>query len=301
MRNTIAKAIKERAKSDKRLFLIAGDAGLGVWDEFRLEYKNQYINPGVNEALCIGMAAGMALLGHKVIYYNIAPFVIMRPYEQVRNDICYQELPVILIGTGSGLTYAPAGMTHYAIEDIALARTCPNLDIFSPADPIEALKSFEYAYNSSKPSYIRIPKSGEPRIHENENIDITKPILVKDGKEVLIFTHSSIVSEALQAAKNRDIAVATLPMISAKCEAILEFISGFKQVLVLEEHFKYGALGEIVREIICENHLDIELKHLAIKNEYVHEIGNREYLRSYYKIDANAIIKELKESKWASF
>jgi len=84
----------------------------------------------------------------------------MRPYEFVRNDICYQELPMILIGTGSGITYAPAGVTHYVVEDITLASTMPNLDIFSPADPIEAVECFKYAYESKKPSYIRIAKNG---------------------------------------------------------------------------------------------------------------------------------------------
>ena len=129
MRNSVANKIKELAKKDKKLFVIAGDAGLGVWDDFKDSV--QFINPGVNEQLDIGMAAGMAMEGYKVIYYNITPFVIMRPYELVRNDICYQELPVILIGTGSGLTYAPAGHTHYAVEDITLALSLPNLDIFS--------------------------------------------------------------------------------------------------------------------------------------------------------------------------
>jgi len=102
MRNSVANEIKKIAKQDKSLFVISGDAGLGVWDDFNT--SEQFINPGVNEQLDVGFAAGMALMGHKVIYYNIAPFVIMRPYEFVRNDICYQELPVILVGTGSGIT-----------------------------------------------------------------------------------------------------------------------------------------------------------------------------------------------------
>lgn len=300
MRNAIARAIEAKAKIDKNLFLIAGDAGLGVWDNFRVEHKEQYINPGVNEALCIGMAAGMALMGHKVIYYNIAPFVIMRPYEQVRNDICYQELPVILIGTGSGVTYAPAGMTHYVVEDIAIARTCPNLDIFSPADPIEALACFEYAYASKNPSYIRIPKSGEPKIHKDE-VNVTKPIFVKDGSDTLILTHSSIVDEAIKAVGDKSIAIATLPMITTSEEKIVESIKSFKNVVVLEEHFEYGGLGDIVRNIIHKNSLRINFKHLAIKNEYIHKIGNREYLRSYYGIDADSIAKELEGKIWADY
>ena len=124
MRNSVANEIKKIAKIDESLFVIAGDAGLGVWDDFK--DSKQFINPGVNEQLDIGFGAGLSLMGHKVIYYNIAPFVIMRPYEFVRNDVCYQELPMILIGTGSGITYAPAGVTHYVVEDITLASTMPN-------------------------------------------------------------------------------------------------------------------------------------------------------------------------------
>ena len=170
MRNSVANEIKQIAKQDKNLFVIAGDAGLGVWDDFK--DSNQFLNTGVNEQLNIGMASGLSLMGHKVIFYNIAPFVIMRPYEFVRNDICYQELPIILIGTGSGITYAPAGHTHYVVEDITVALSLPNLNIFSPADPIEAVECFRYAYKSKKPSYIRIAKSGEKILHK-KNIDIT--------------------------------------------------------------------------------------------------------------------------------
>lgn len=219
MRNTIANEIIKKAQEDKNLFLIAGDAGLRVWDEYKVDFPNQYLNPGVNEQCDIGLAAGMALRGHKAIFYNIAPFVIMRPYEQVRNDICYQNLPVILIGTGSGLTYAPAGMTHYAIEDIALGLTMPNLDIFSPADPIEAEKCFEYAYKSSKPSYIRIPKAGETIIHKNKDINITQPIIIKEGKDGIVFIHSSIIDEInnldeLLQKDNINLTFATIPMIT---------------------------------------------------------------------------------------
>ena len=193
MRNSLANEIKKIAKTDNSLFVIAGDAGLGVWDDFK--DSKQFINPGVNEQLDIGFGAGLSLMGHKVIYYNIAPFVIMRPYEFVRNDICYQELPMILIGTGSGITYAPAGVTHYVVEDITLASTMPNLDIFSPADPVEAVECFRYAYKSKKPSYIRIAKNGEEIIHK-ESIDITKPIFInKSASKDILILHGSIADE----------------------------------------------------------------------------------------------------------
>jgi transketolase len=298
MRNTVANKIIEKAKIDPSVYLITGDAGLGVWDSFKVEYPSQYINPGVNEALCVGMAAGMALRGHRVIYYNIAPFVIMRPYEQVRNDICYQELPVILVGTGSGLTYAPAGMTHYAIEDIALARTMPNLDVFSPADPVEAALCFEYAYKSDKPSYIRVPKAGEPKLHKTEEFDISEPQIMRDGKDLLIISHSAMVEECLSAANLLDecgisAQVVSMPMITSKSPKIDELLTFDGKIFVAEEHYAVGGLGTLLAE-----KTDRKVHKIALPGEFIHAIGNRDFMRCHYGIDAASIAKKIKDTQW---
>lgn len=299
MRNTIASEIIKKAKEDKDLYLIAGDAGLGVWDDYKINFPNQYLNPGVNEQCDIGLAAGMALRGHKPIFYNIAPFVIMRPYEQVRNDICYQNLPVILVGTGSGLTYAPAGMTHYAIEDIAIGKTMPNLDIFSPADPIEAKKCFEYAYNSSNPSYIRVPKAGEAIIHKNEDIDITNPIIIKEGPDGILFVHSSMIDEIetldnLLEENNINLTFATVPMITTlyKFEKLL---NNFEYIFTLEEHYINGGFGSILVDYVNDNNINKRIHKFGIKNEYIHKIGNRDFLREYYGINASTLAIKIKK------
>jgi transketolase len=299
VRNTIANEIIKKAQEDKNLYLIAGDAGLGVWDNYKIDFPKQYLNPGVNEQCDIGLAAGMALRGHKVIFYNIAPFVIMRPYEQVRNDICYQNLPVILVGTGSGITYAPAGMTHYAVEDIALAKTMPNLDIFSPADPIEAKKCFEYAYNSESPSYIRIPKAGEEQIHRDENIDITKPIIIHEGKDGILFVHSSIIDEvetirAILKESGKEIAIATVPMITSSYH-FEEILQHYDYIFTLEEHFVSGGFGSILNEYCNENNICKKINKFGLKNEYIHKIGNRDYLRKYYGIDGKSVALQILE------
>lgn len=294
MRNTVANKIIEYAKKDPNLYLISGDAGLGVWDSFKVERPSQYINPGVNEALCVGMAAGMALRGHRVVYYNIVPFVIMRPYEQVRNDICYQELPVILVGTGSGLTYAPAGMTHYAIEDISLALTCPNLDIFSPADPVEAALAFEYAYKSDKPSYIRVPKAGEPKLHKNESFDISEPQTMKEGEDVLIISHSAMVEECLSAAglleaQGVSAQVVSMPLITSKHPIVDELLRFEGKIFVAEEHYAHGGLGTLLAD-----KTDKKIHKIALPSEFVHAIGNRDYMRVHYGIDVASIAKKIK-------
>ncbi len=287
MRNSVANEIKKIASIDEKLFIISGDAGLGVWDDFK--NSKQFINTGVNEQLDIGFGAGLSIMGHKVIYYNIAPFVIMRPYEFVRNDICYQELQMILIGTGSGITYAPAGVTHYVVEDITLASTMPNLDIFSPADPIEAVECFKYAYKSKKPSYIRIAKNGEEKIHQGE-IDITKPIFIHKSKSKnIIILHGSIVDEVSKIVQEIDINIVTVPMLTSDFdwEAFLE---EYEYVFTYEEHFINGGFGTILRDKV-----DKKIHKFGLKNEYIHTIGNRDYLREYYKLDGNSISKKIKE------
>ena len=287
MRNAIANCIIEAAQKDSNVFLISGDAGLGDWDAFKEEYKEQYINPGINESLCVSMAAGLALCGKKVVYYNIAPFVIMRPYEQVRNDICYQELSVILVGTGSGLTYMPSGMTHYALEDIGLALSLPNLDIFSPCDPAEAQACFSYAYHSKKPSYIRIPKAGEPNLHHEKIGDITKlQFLLRNKSDILLLSHSSIIQEVLKAGEILGCDVASKPFINS-----MDFnLDSYRIVFVVEEHFSYGGLGTFLKS--CTN-ANIEI--IAVPNQYVHLIGNCDYGRASFGIDCEGIVKFVKK------
>ena len=287
MRNSVANEIKKIAKVDESLFVIAGDAGLGVWDDFNT--SKQFINPGVNEQLDIGFGAGLSLMGHKVIYYNIAPFVIMRPYEFVRNDICYQELPMILIGTGSGITYAPAGVTHYVVEDITLASTMPNLDIFSPADPVEAVECFKYAYKSKKPSYIRIAKNGEDIIHK-DSIDITKPIFInKSNSKNILILHGSIVDEVSKILKEIDINIISVPMLTSDF-SWEEFLNNYNFVFTYEEHFENGGFGTMLRDKVNK-----KIYKFGLKNEYIHKIGDRDFLREYYKIDGNNIATKIKD------
>lgn len=294
MRNTAAREIRDYCKKNRDGFLIAGDAGFGVWDEFQKELPSQYINPGINEQATIGLASGMALSGHKVFYYNIIPFVLMRCYEQVRLDICYHELPIILIGIGSGITYAPAGMTHYSVEDIALAKTMPNLNIISPSDPVQVKKALQYAIESKQPTYIRISRSGEPTLFK-ENVDITKPIYLKEGIKKAIIFHGSIVDEVIKASeKLSDVAVISFAMISPldKYET-KKILNQYDKIYVVEEHFCNGGLGTILSDFAMENKIDVNIKKIAIDNHYIHKIGSCNYLRKEFCIDADSIVKRI--------
>ena len=294
MRNSAAKEIYNYCKASEDGFLIAGDAGFGVWDDFQVELPDQYINTGINEQATIGFAAGLALSGHKVFYYNIIPFVLMRCYEQVRLDICYQELPVVLIGIGSGITYAPAGATHYSVEDIGLAKSMPNLTIISPSDPVQVKKAMQYAITSSAPTYIRISRSGEPIIFDAK-IDITKPTYIKRGSQKAIIFHGSIVDEVLQASESLEgVSIISLAMLSPlDAVSTQEIFEEHSDIFVVEEHFSSGGLGSILSDFAMQRALTTKIHKIAIEDQYIHKIGNCSYLREALGIDAKSIVQKV--------
>lgn len=286
MRNKLADCIYSKASVDSELFLVVGDAGFGVFDNFKTDFKEQFLNTGINEGASISFCAGLALDGRKVIYYNIAPFTIMRPYEQVRNDVCYQELPIILVGIGSGITYAPSGMTHYAIEDISVALTMPNLDIFSPIDPIETALCFEYAYASNKPSYIRIPKAGNINIHKNNKFDITIPRYIKSNKsQKLLIIHGSIAEEVIPYIDLIDADIISWCYINNDY-LDYNFLSNYERIYVAEEHFSYGGLATFI-----ESKIQSKVKHIAIHNHYLHKVLNQKLYRKELGIDGGSILE----------
>ena len=138
MRNRFADTFYELGKADPRLCVVVADISpAGSIAKFRHEFPHRFINTGVSEQIMIGMAAGMAQRGLKPFAYTIATFTLYRPFEMVRDDLCYQNLPVTIVGIGGGVTYSTLGATHHAQEDVAIASAIPNLSVIAPCDPSE--------------------------------------------------------------------------------------------------------------------------------------------------------------------
>lgn len=300
MRNSVINRITRQARKDRNIFMISGDAGYGVLDEYKSTFPDRFLNLGVAEQNMIGMASGLGLAGYKVFVYNIVPFVLYRCFEQVRNDICYQGVPVTLIGIGSGVTYSPQGVTHYSVEDIALARTMPNMTIISPADPLEALAAVEHAIKSKKPVYIRIAKSGEPMIHKGPVKDITVPIKVADGRTgVAVLFHGSVSTEVLAALEGmkRKPLVLSVPMLQPmNFDAVASHLKGIHTVITVEEHYKDGGLGTIMAEWIVREGLPVKLRKLGFDHEFIHVIRNTAGMREHYGFSSAAIRSAMDEA-----
>jgi transketolase len=299
MRSSIANKITQAAARDKKIFLIAGDGGYGVLDEFQRKFPKRFLNLGVAEQNTISFAAGLGLMGFKVFVYNIVPFVLYRCYEQIRNDICYQRVPVTLIGIGSGVTYAPQGVTHYSVEDIAIARTLPNLTVLSPSDPKEAIKCAEYAVKSKGPVYIRIAKSGEPVIHKGRVTDITKPVVVQKGNGVAVLFHGSISIEVMEALRDlgKSPLVLSVPMVQPlDYDFLLKRLKKVHTIITVEEHYADGGLGSAVAEWIAKEGHHFRLKRLGLKNKFIHDIMKNQGLRKLYGISADSIRQSILKS-----
>lgn len=299
MRNKFIDTVIDSIKEEDSTFIITGDAGLGVFDSFKDEHPDRYLNLGVAEQNMISFAAGMALTGQNVFIYNIIPFLLYRCYEQVRNDICYQELPVKLIGIGSGVTYSPQGMTHYSVEDLAIAETLPNLTVFSPIDPLEAQMAAEYSLGSSEPVYVRLAKRGEPVLHKG-SIDITRPIVMKKGADIAIVFHGSIGIEAVTAveklsAEGIDVTLVSLPMVQPFPGAdLLDILAGHRHVITLEEHFSKGGIGSKTAYVKASADTGWSLHMMGIEHKFIHAIKDNSGMRKLFGIDADAVINKVK-------
>ncbi|MBN1817479.1 MAG: hypothetical protein JW828_08960 [Sedimentisphaerales bacterium] len=300
MRNTFANAVMEACDNRRDVFICSGDAGLGVFDDFQNTHSEHFLNMGVAEQNMIGFSAGLAMTGFKVFCYNIIPFVLYRCYEQVRNDICYQRLPVVLAGIGSGVAYAPAGMTHYSVEDIGIARTLPNLTVFSPIDPAEAACCAEYALDATEPVYVRLAKRGEPGIHKDEQIDITLPCILRTGREIAVITHGAIAAEVLAAADllqehniyPRVISVTQIQPLNL--QALQSALQGIRTVMSIEEHFVGSGLGSILAGAWAGQKNAPKLLMWGIPDAFIHAIRAGDRMREEFGLSAPQIADRIK-------
>ena len=270
-----------------------------MFDEFKYFASNRFINCGIAEANMMSMAAGLAMSGLRPIVYTITPFLTTRCLEQIKVSVAYHEAPVILIGTGSGLSYSELGPTHHSFEDLAILRSIPGMQILAPSDKNELIHQLRDALNSQKPTYIRIGKKGEPDLFENtNNLGIGKANIISDGSDILILSIGPIVSEAIKAAevlkdKSLSVAVATMGGIKPIDNNFLKKMvsKGFKKWVSLEEHSIIGGLGSTLLEWISENEINerIDFYRLGIKDDFIHELGNQSFTRKKLGLDCEGI------------
>lgn len=290
MRNAFAAEILERADEDPRVVLLSGDIGNRLFDNFKKKHPTRFFNCGVAEANMISLAAGLAASGLKPVAYTIAPFMTSRAFEQIRIDLCYHHVPVVVAGVGAGLCYASLGATHHSCEDIALMRMLPTMTVVCPADPVEVRLGLKAVLKLDGPSYLRLGKKGEPVVHPKPPpFEIGKGIVVRDGADVCILSTGNMLPGAVAAAealaaKKITAQVVSFHTVKPLDEALLtDAFARFKVVVTVEEHSRSGGLGGSVAEWMSDRPAQkARLLRMGTDDRFLHEACDDETVREEF-------------------
>lgn len=294
MRDAFSNTLVALAKADSNILLLTGDHGYALFDAFRRECPNQYINAGIAEQNMVGMAAGLARAGFKPFVYGLAAFIPVRVIEQIKLDVAHDYLPVIFIGDGAGFVYSHLGTSHQSTEDIACTRAIPNLAIYSPADQFEVEACMRMAYDSRSSSYIRMGKSDRGNVHNSGLADFHNSLVeVRKSNEskVAIIATGSMVKTALNLVDEGFIeaSVWSAPIIKPiNVEQVAEICRGNDLIITLEEHSVLGGLGSLIAEIATE-FSPVRILRVGVQDRFSHHCGTYEYLLKEHELDIDSV------------
>jgi len=308
MRDVFLEQIYNRMRDDNRLFFLTADFGSPVLDNLRKDFRERVVNVGIAEQNLINISTGLALEGYIVYAYAIIPFLTMRAYEQIRNNLSLlaqiKEMNINLIGVGAGLSYDLSGPSHCALEDICIMRTLPNICIFSPSDSVLTKTFINYSIENKRPKYMRLDGKPMPDIYKDEKmLGINKGFSkLAEGKEVCMVSTGFMTHTALKVANRLmkegvNIGLIDVFMIKPMDESMLfEELSKYSCVVTLEEAFiNKGGLDSLIASILGNNKSGIILKRMGFGDKYVFDIGSRDYLHKLNGLDDDTIIKTIKE------
>lgn len=310
MRNAFADEIFKLAENDPRIVLLAGDIGNRLFDSFKAKFPDRFYNCGVAEANMASMAAGLAMCGLRPVTYTIAPFNTTRCLEQIRDDICYHNVPVLIVGTGAGLSYASLGCTHHSCEDISFLKSIPNMTVLCPGDAMELRSLLQCSFKWEGPMYMRIGKKGEPVIYPSlPEVTIGKASIIQKGKDICLISTGNMLQVTLDAAKILDASgykseVISMHTVKPLDIELLEEVSGkFPLLVSLEEHSLIGGLGSFIAEWIVDQNISTTLLRFGTQDFFPHPIGSQNYVRELFGLTpeaiANRIIKKIESTPYA--
>lgn len=301
MRTAFIQTLCELAAADERIWLLTGDLGFSVLEVFRDRFPQRYVNVGVAEQNLTGVAAGLASTGKIVFTYSIANFPTLRCLEQIRNDVCYNDVPVRIVSVGGGYAYGPQGYTHHGLEDLAVMRALPNMTVVAPADPVETVLATRALVDWPGPCYLRLGKAREPVVHQSPPpFALGRAIRVRDGRDVTLIStggmlgHALRTADELQRADGRSVRVLSMHTLKPlDVDAVRAAALETAGVITVEEHSIVGGLGSAVAEVLAG--LDgrrAPLRMFAAADRINPTIGSQEHLRGQIG-DLTAMVREL--------
>lgn len=294
--------LMEIAEADHNVIHLLADSGTAYDEMFRRNFPDQIYNFGIAEENMVSAAAGMATVGKIPYVFTAGAFLAYRALEFIRDDICFQNLNVKIIGMGSGLSWSSLGPTHHTTEDISVLRAIPNLMILSPATPYQVGACVQKAYDYKGPVYIKIGMNYEKEYYNKDyTINDSGFDILHEGYDVTIFVTGSILEEVMLAAdllEKDGISVKVLNIISLKPFPVDETISillSSKYVFSVEEHNIYGGLGSILAEIVAYNGIARRVDPIGLHDCFAEGYGTQKTIRRVNALDAENICKVIAE------
>ncbi|HEI8864879.1 transketolase family protein [Serratia sp. AKBS12] len=292
----VATLIEQQQAGAELSVMVADSTSTSKIAPFESAFPERVINVGIAEQNMVGMAAGMALSGRTVFTANAAPFLFARSNEQMKNDVCYSETNVKMLGLNAGFGYGALGATHHCMNDIAIARTLGNLAIYAPADARQAAAIVRHVIAHPGPAYIRMDSDKLPLLHDEDyRFRPGQPEVLHQGNGALVFCLGTLAHEALRAvAQGDNPTVVSLPSLWPLDElSVMALIREHQRVITLEEHVLSGGLGTIIGEIMLKYQLAQPLTTLGVPPYQFTHSSSRAALRRQYDIDAAGLHQHL--------
>lgn len=295
MRKAFIQSLVALAERDPRVVLLTGDLGFTVVEDFAERFPDRFVNVGVAEQNMVGIATGLAEAGFVPFTYSIATFATMRPYEFIRNGPLLHGLPVRVIGVGTGLDYGVNGITHYALEDVALMRVQPKMMVVAPADPDQARAAVTATSEVLGPIYFRVGKGAESIPELGGRFSPGRAELLRDGGDIAIIALGPATRTALDAADllaetGIDAAVAAVTSFNPSPTAdIADLLDHVPVAITVEAHYLNGGLGSFVAEVVAEHGLNVRLVRSAVRDMPRARSGSQQYLLEHYGLTPRAV------------
>jgi len=302
MRNTFSETLYAEATQNPEIYIVVADISpAGSMAKFSTQYPERFINVGVAEQSMIGICAGLALKGGQPFAYTIATFSLYRPFEMVRDDLCYQNLPVTVVGMGAGVIYSTLGGTHHTMEDIAIAGAIPNMQIVAPCDPAECTEATRWcARQKNGPVYLRIGKAGEPDLTKGaEPWVFGKLRYLRRGTDVCILSYGVITKMAAELADRfqaRGISTSLVSTHTVKPldrDGIVAALRNHKHVIVIEEHVPQGGLAPQTKQIAWDIQAQCRLDTFTLQDRFIHNYGSHDDLLAAHGLSIPQIVHRI--------
>ncbi len=290
------------AGSDSDVLAVTSDSrGSGKLAPFAAALPGQIVEVGIAEQNLVGVAAGLASAGKTVFAVSPASFLTARALEQIKNDVCYSNWPVKLVGISAGVSYGALGATHHSIHDLAALRAIENMTMIVPADNFETAEAIRAAAGMKRPVYLRFGKRPLPHLHPPQTqFAVGKALTVCEGTDIAFVAAGETVHQAVIAAKElqtEGISARVISMHTVKpldVGTVIRTADQCRAIVTVEEHSIFGGLGEACAAVLMQAGIRIPFRIVGFPDEYM-VAGSQLEIFEHYGIAAGALARTAKE------